>query len=563
MYRPENPIIVQSDKSILLEVDSKLYFGARDALARFAELEKSPEHIHTYRISPISLWNAASSGHTVDDVLLSLNTYSKYDIPQNIIEDIKDFMGRYGKIKLATLGDELVLSSSEEYLVSEIWHNKKLKASFKELKSPNEIVVLPYQRGHIKQELINYGFPVEDLAGYSSGTPLSICLLEIAEDDTPFKLRYYQQESVDVFYASGSSRGGSGVIVLPCGAGKTLIGIAAIEKCQCETLILVTNITALKQWKSEIVNRTSMAEDMIGEYSGEKKEVKPITIVTYQILTYRKSKTSPFSHFDIFNKKNWGLVIYDEVHLLPAPIFRVTAEVQSLRRLGLTATLVREDGKEKDVFSLIGPKKYDVPWKTLEKQGWIAKASCTEIRIPMPEDIRMEYAISSKRSKFRISSENHIKLDLIKLILKRHEADRVLIIGQYIAQIKEVAKMINAPVITGSVPTAKRNKLFKSFKDGEIRVLVVSKVANFAVDLPEANVAIQISGTFGSRQEEAQRLGRILRPKAEGDNVSSFYSLVSRDTCEQEFATKRQLFLTEQGYKYNIVNSEEIFTGEK
>jgi len=553
MYRPENPMIVQGDKTVLLEVANERYKDARDALARFAELVKSPEHIHTYKITPLSLWNASASGSVVDDVITTLYEYSKYDIPGNIVDDVKDFMGRYGKLRLIKRDDELILASDDPLLITEVWHYKRIRSSFVRKINDREIAVFPYQRGHIKQGLINLGFPVQDLAGYARGTPLALSL-----DTSDGELRYYQEEAVDIFYASGSVTGGSGVIVLPCGAGKTLIGIAALEKCQCETLILVTNITALKQWKEELLKRTTLSPEMIGEYSGEKKEIKPVTIITYQILTYRRSKKEDFVHFDIFNKQKWGLVVYDEVHLLPAPVFRVTAEIQSMRRLGLTATLVREDGREEDVFSLIGPKKYDVPWKVLEKQGWIATAECTEVRVSMPDNIRIEYAVSGKRAKFRIASENPEKIKILNYILRKHEDDSVLVIGQYISQLEKIASSFNAPLITGSVPNGERSCMFKEFKEGQIKLLIVSKVANFAVDLPEANVAIQVSGTFGSRQEEAQRLGRILRLKKNGDNNSHFYSLVTRDSLDQEFAANRQLFLTEQGYRYNIRDAEDF-----
>jgi len=558
-YYPENPVIVQSDNTILLEVDNPQFIPARNSLSRFAELEKSPEHIHTYRLSPISLWNAASLGFTSEEVIHDLVQYSKYKLPKNIIFEITDIMGRYGKLKLTSEGSMLKLESTEKLIITEIWNNDKIRPYIDELLDDYTVLIEPINRGFIKQSLIKLGYPVEDLAGYSEGRNFKISLRERTLIGEQFSLRKYQNEAVDSFYAGGSKRGGSGVIVLPCGSGKTIIGIGTMEKCSTMTLILTTNITALRQWREELLNKTTLTEDNIGEYSGEYKEIKPVTIATYHILTYRKTKLSDFPHFGLFNREEWGLIIYDEVHLLPAPVFRYTASIQAKRRLGLTATLIREDGRESDVFSLIGPKKYDVPWKDLEKQGWIATAACTEIRVPLPDDIRIEYATSSIRKKYRIASENPNKLKVVANLIKRHRNDLVLVIGQYISQLETIAKKFNAPIITGKVDNIERGKLYNSFKRGEIKLLVVSKVANFAVDLPDANVAIQVSGTFGSRQEEAQRLGRILRPKWD-NSIAHFYSIVTRETQDQLFSAKRQLFLTEQGYSYEIVNNEMYFT---
>ncbi len=557
-YNPENPVIVQSDNTILLEVDNPRFIEARDSLSHFAELEKSPEHIYTYRLSPISLWNAASLGISSEKVVEDLRKYSKYDLPQNVIFEIDELMSRYGKLKLTAHDDRLKLTSDDEIIITEIWNNDKIRGYLDELIDNFTVMIEPINRGFVKQSLIKLGYPVEDLAGYTEGRAFDILLRETTLAGESFKLRNYQTEAVESFYAGGSERGGSGVIVLPCGSGKTIIGIGAMEKCSTMTLILTTNITALRQWKEELLTKTTLTANDIGEYSGERKEIKPITIATYHILTYRKTKMSPFPHFGLFNRADWGLIIYDEVHLLPAPVFRYTADIQAKRRLGLTATLIREDGRETDVFSLIGPKKYDVPWKDLEKQGWIATATCTEIRVLLPDETRFEYATASIRKKYRIASENPNKMEVVESLIKHHRNDLVLIIGQYIKQLEIIAERFDAPIITGKVDNVEREKLYTLFKNGEIKLLVVSKVANFAVDLPDANVAIQVSGTFGSRQEEAQRLGRILRPKI-NNSKAHFYSIVTRDTQDQIFSAKRQLFLTEQGYSYKIVNDNTYF----
>jgi len=552
-----NPLIVQSDRTVLLEVDNALYAEARDQLARFAELEKSPEHFHTYRITPISLWNAAAAGVSADEILAALDRYTKYDVPANIRFEIQDFASRYGRLKLVRRDERLVLVSDEPPLIAQIARHKLLKPFIVESLGKTMLSVRPDRRGHVKQALVRIGFPVEDLAGYVQGTPLPIALREVTRGGVPFQVRPYQCEAADVFFAGGSERGGSGVVVLPCGAGKTVVGLAAMARVQTHTLILCTNITAVRQWKREILDKTDLADEAVGEYSGEHKEICPVTIATYQILTYRRRKSEPFPHFQIFNAMKWGLIVYDEVHLLPAPVFRITAEIQSCRRLGLTATLVREDNKEDDVFSLIGPKRCDVPWKVLEKQGWIATATCTEIRAPLPEDLRMPYALATNRERFRLASENPTKHKILRALLRRHDGDRVLIIGQYIRQLEEIAAENRVPIITGSTPNTKRERLYRAFREGSCPVLVVSKVGNFAVDLPDANVAIQVSGTFGSRQEEAQRLGRILRPKSD-DSLACFYSLVTRDSRDQDFAAKRQLFLTEQGYTYTISDAHDL-----
>lgn len=555
-YNPANPVIVQSDRTVLLETHNPRFEEARDALSGFAELVKSPEHIHTYRISPLSLWNAASLGWDADEVIDTLNDLTKFELPQNVLTDIREYVARYGRMRLVREDDQLFLESDDEHAMAEIMANGKVRPFLRGSLENGRVEVLPDERGTLKHVLITIGFPVEDLAGYAEGTPLDIKIRDTTVKGLDFGLRDYQNESVDAFYAGGSERGGSGVVVLPCGAGKTIVAIGAMAKVGQQTLILTTNVTALRQWRDEIIDKTNIHPDDIGEYSGAKKEIKPVTITTYQILTYRKKKTDPFAHFHIFNEADWGLVVYDEVHLLPAPVFRAVANLQSRRRLGLTATLVREDGKEEEVFSLIGPKKYDVPWRVLEKRGFVAEANCVELRVPWEDnDLRMEYNVADLRKKYRLAATNPAKLHIVERLVQEHKDDRILIIGQYLDQLYAIAEQLGTPVITGDTPQSEREKLYKGFRDGTFPYLVVSKVANFAVDLPDANVAIQVSGTFGSRQEEAQRLGRVLRPKQHGENTASFYTLVTQDTTEQEFSAKRQLFLTEQGYRYQIENT--------
>jgi len=549
------PVIVQSDNTLLVEVDNPEFERARDSISPFAELEKSPEHIHTYRITPLSLWNAAASGLTSGNIIDNLMEFSRYDIPAIVLATIREQMNRYGMLKLTREEDRLILTSKDAILLREIMHHKKVQPFIEEQLDGNRILVKGSYRGHIKQALIKIGFPVEDLAGYEEGDPMPINLRSVSARGKNFEIRDYQDSAINSFYRGGGPEGGSGVIVLPCGAGKTIVGIGEMALHKTATLILVTNTVALRQWKDELLDKTDLGPEMIGEFSGEKKEIRPVTIATYNILTYRKDKKGPFLHFDLFNKMNWGLIVYDEVHLLPAPVFRMTSEIQSKRRLGLTATLIREDGMETDVFSLIGPKKYDMPWKILEKSNWIATALCTEIRVDLPEDLRLQYSIARDREKFRISSENVKKLDIVQKLIKKHEGANILVIGQYISQLKEFADRSKFPLITGSTSVAEREHLYHDFKEEKIKILVVSKVANFSIDLPDANVAIQISGTFGSRQEEAQRLGRILRPKKE-DNRAYFYTIISANSVEEKFAHNRQLFLTEQGYSYEILNEE-------
>ncbi|MHC4953708.1 MAG: DNA repair helicase XPB [Planctomycetota bacterium] len=551
--RRDNPLIVQSDHTVLLEVDGPLYAEARDALAPFAELVKSPEHIHTYRITPLSIWNAAAAGLSPDKMGNALTRYAKYPVPQNVLRDIIDYASRYGRVRLVQVGERLMLESSDEAVLLEASRNVAVRKHVVGEIEGGRLQVDPSMRGHIKQAMIQLGYPVEDLAGYVDGGPLEIGL---AESDA-FRVRRYQQEAVDAFWAGGSEKGGSGVVVLPCGAGKTIVAMAAMAKIGRKTLILTTNLTAVRQWQRELREKCHIDPDDIGEYTGETKNIRSVTVTTYQILTYRRSRTEPFVHFELFGSNDWGLIVYDEVHLLPAPVFRFTAEIQATRRLGLTATLVREDEKEDEVFTLIGPKRYDVPWKVLERQGFIAPATCTEVRIPLDEDDRMRYAGSDRRSKFRIASENRRKLGTIMQLLDRHEGDLVLVIGQYLRQLQKVAAVMQAPIITGKTPNDERIELYGKFRSGEIKRLIVSKVGNFAIDLPDASVLIQISGTFGSRQEEAQRLGRILRPKSD-NGQAHFYTLVTRDSLDQDYAQNRQLFLTEQGYSYSIVDEAEV-----
>ncbi len=560
----DNPLIVQSDKTILLEVDNSRYEDARDTISGFAELIKSPEHVHTYKITNLSLWNAAASGMAASRIIAALEAYSRYAVPENVIIDIEDYVSRYGRLKLKMLDGSVVLQSDDEILMKEVMRNKKVQSYLTEEQiDARTVVVALGARGYIKKALTDIGFPAEDLVGYVKGEFLPITLLDTTRKGLSFSLRKYQLEAVDSFYAGGSAAGGSGVVVLPCGAGKTVVGMGVLEKLDTNTLVITTSTVASRQWRDELLDKTDLDGEMVGEYSAERKEIKPITIATYQIITYRprKSDEDAFPHFSLFNERNWGLIIYDEVHMLPAPVFRVTAELQARRRLGLTATLVREDGKERDVFSLIGPKKYDAPWKELEAQGWIAEAVCNEIRLKMDDELRLQYALAADRNKHRIAAENPRKYDITRRIVEYHrkKGDRILVIGTYIEQLERVAEMLDAKLLTGKTPNRERMKLYDAFRSGEIEVMVVSKVANFAIDLPDANVAVQISGTFGSRQEEAQRLGRLLRPKDDG-SPAFFYTLVSKDTKDQDFGAKRQLFLTEQGYRYHISDD---FSGTK
>jgi DNA excision repair protein ERCC-3 len=562
-YDPANPLIVQGDRSVLVEVDNPRYTEARDALAPFAELEKSPEHIHTYRLTNLSLWNAAAAGLGADAMVEVLRRYSKFPLPSSLAADLAETVSRYGRVKLERLepingeAPALRLVCPDVPLLEELARQPRVRDYLGERLDRTSFRIDAAHRGVLKQALIGVGYPAEDLAGYTEGAALPIALRAVARSGLPFHVRDYQREAAEVFYAGGDVRGGSGVIVLPCGAGKTIVGLAAMALMGRSTLVLTTGITAVKQWHREILDRTDLTEDQVCEYTGESKDIGPVTLATYQILTHRNDKTEEFPHFQLFNQRDWGLIIYDEVHLLPAPVFRVTAHIQARRRLGLTATLVREDGREADVFSLIGPKKYDVPWRELESRGWIAEATCTEVRVALPEPLRMEYAVAEWRNKYRLASENPAKDEVVARLLERYRDSRVLIIGQYLRQLRRLRKRFDIPLITGQTANAEREDLYDKFRHGEVRQLILSKVGNFALDLPDANVLIQVSGTFGSRQEEAQRLGRILRPKSGGE-VAHFYTLVTRDTREQDFAHHRQLFLTEQGYSYQIADGAEL-----
>ncbi|BCK52863.1 DNA repair helicase XPB [Nocardia wallacei] len=544
----EGPLIVQSDKTLLLEVDHAQADAARQAIAPFAELERAPEHVHTYRVTPLALWNARAAGHDAEQVVDALVSYSRYAVPQPLLVDIVDTMARYGRLQLVKHpAHGLVLVSLDRAVLEEVLRHKKIQPMLGSRIDDDTVAVHPSERGRIKQMLLKIGWPAEDLAGYVDGEAHRI---ELDYETTEWHLRDYQEMAADSFWA-----GGSGVVVLPCGAGKTMVGAAAMAKAGATTLILVTNTVAGRQWRRELLARTSLTEDEIGEYSGERKEIRPVTIATYQVIT-RKTK-GEYKHLELFDSRDWGLVIYDEVHLLPAPVFRMTADLQSRRRLGLTATLVREDGREGDVFSLIGPKRYDAPWKDIEAQGWIAPADCVEVRVTLTEAERMSYATAEPDERYKLCSTARTKLPVVESILARHQGAPALVIGAYLDQLEELGEHLNAPIIQGSTRTKERESLFEAFRNGEIPVLVVSKVANFSIDLPEASVAVQVSGTFGSRQEEAQRLGRLLRPKQDGGQAH-FYSVVARDTLDAEYAAHRQRFLAEQGYAYRITDADDL-----
>jgi DNA excision repair protein ERCC-3 len=542
----DGPLIVQSDRTVLLEVAHPEAETARHELAVFAELERAPEHIHTYRITRLGLWNARAAGHDADAMLHTLDKWSRFPVPASVSTDIRETVGRYGRLVIER-DDEgaLVLRSTDPAVLGEVSRNKRISPLLIGHPTPDSYTVDAWARGHIKQELLKIGWPAEDLAGYTPGTPHPIDL-----DEDGWQLRPYQRQAVESF-----SEGGSGVVVLPCGAGKTLVGAGAMAETRTTTLILVTNTVSARQWRDELLRRTSLTPEEIGEYSGQSKEIKPVTIATYQILTAKRG--GKYAHLALLDALDWGLVLYDEVHLLPAPVFKLTADLQARRRLGLTATLVREDGREGDVFSLIGPKRFDAPWKEIEAQGFISPAACYEVRIDLPADERLEYAAAADEDRYRLAATAPAKIDVVKRLVDRHPGERVLVIGQYLDQIDELAEALHAPKITGATPVTEREELFQAFREGTIALLVVSKVANFSVDLPEASVAVQVSGSFGSRQEEAQRLGRLLRPKQSG-HTASFYTLIARDTVDQDFAQNRQRFLAEQGYAYTILDAEGI-----
>jgi DNA excision repair protein ERCC-3 len=542
----DGPLIVQSDKTLLLEIDHKDSAECRKAIAPFAELERAPEHIHTYRLTPLGLWNARSAGHDAEQVVDTLLRYSRYPVPHSLLIDVAETMDRYGRLQINNdPAHGLVLQALDQAVLEEVLRSKKISPLLGKRIDDTTVLVHASERGHLKQALVKLGWPAEDVAGYVDGERHAIGL-----NAELWQPRPYQTEAAEGFW-----HGGSGVVVLPCGAGKTIVGALAMSLAQATTLILVTNTVSARQWRAELLARTTLTEDEIGEYSGAKKEVRPVTIATYQVMTTKRQGFYP--HLEVFDSRDWGLIIYDEVHLLPAPIFRFTADIQSRRRLGLTATLVREDGRESDVFSLIGPKRYDAPWKDIETQGYIAPADCVEVRVTMPEPDRMAYAMADPEDKYRMAASAPEKITVVEQLVAQHGTDSILVIGQFLDQLAELGEHLDAPVITGETPVKERERLFQSFRTGETRVLVVSKVANFSIDLPEAGIAIQVSGSFGSRQEEAQRLGRILRPKGDG-RTAHFYSVVTRDTVDADFAQHRQRFLAEQGYAYRIIDSSDV-----
>ena len=552
----EPPLIVQTDRTVLLETQHPDYESARDRLSRFAELEKSPEYVHFYKITPVSVWNAAALGERADDVVGWLERSSRFPIVPAVLAQIREWFRRYGLLQLVAGSDgRLELRSDDAEVLATLCSHASM-AEWIERTDDGLVHVAAERRGDVKQALVRLGYPVDDRAGYRTGDTLSFGLAG-ASGARSFALRDYQRAAAEAFHAGGSDRGGCGVVVLPCGAGKTVVGIAAMHLLQTNTLVLTTNTVAVRQWCREILEKTDLQKDQVGEYTGETKEIRPVTVATYQILTHRKGKLDAFTHLDLFDKGGFGLIVYDEVHLLPAPVFRATAGIQARRRLGLTATLVREDGRADEVFSLIGPKRYELPWKQLERQGFLAPARCVEVRVPLAAARGARYAAAGARQQIRIAADNEQKDDVVGALLQLHHGDRVLVIGQYIEQLQHLATLFRLPLITGQTPNAERDRLYAAFRRGELPRLVVSKVGNFAIDLPDANVAIQVSGTFGSRQEEAQRLGRVLRPKRDG-GPASFYTLVSADTREQEFAKKRQLFLCEQGYAYEIAAAAEL-----
>ena len=546
----DGPLIVQSDKTLLLDIDHPLSTECRRAIAPFAELERSPEHIHTYRLTPLGLWNARAAGHDAEQVIDTLIKYSRYAVPHSILIDVAETMSRYGRLRLeADPVHGLILITTDTAVLEEVIRARKIAPLLGARIDAESIAVLPSQRGAIKQSLLRLGWPAEDFAGYVDGQAHPI---ELVQQD--WKIRPYQELAAEGFW-----HGGSGVVVLPCGAGKTIVGAAAMAHAKATTLILVTNTIAARQWREELLHRTTLNEDEIGEYSGAKKEIRPVTIATYQVMT--KKKNGVYAHLDLFDTHDWGLIIYDEVHLLPAPIFRFTADIQSRRRLGLTATLVREDGMEGEVFSLIGPKRYDVPWKEIESQGYIAPAECIEVRVNLTEEERLLYATAEPENRYRTCATTRTKRNVVEALVKKHAGEQILVIGQYINQLDELSEILGVPLIKGDTPIREREILFNKFRSGEITCLVVSKVANFSIDLPDATIAIQVSGAFGSRQEEAQRLGRILRPKSDGRSAK-FYSVISRDTIDQDFAQNRQRFLAEQGYSYKIIDADDVFQGK-
>ncbi|MBK8098414.1 MAG: DEAD/DEAH box helicase [Planctomycetes bacterium] len=552
----EAPLIIQQDRTVLLETQHPGYEAARDRLQRFCELEKSPEYVHFYKLTPVSVWNAAALGEDLEDLCAWLQANSRFPVPAPVLAQLREWFQRYGLLQLVPHGARLALTCDRADGLAELLAHPTLR-DLVEFGDDGVATIDPDARGTVKQVLVKLGYPVDDRAGYRRGGALEFTLRPAAAQGRPFALRDYQLAAAQAFHAGGSDRGGCGVIVLPCGAGKTVVAIAAMQLLQTNTLVLTTNTVAVRQWIREVLDKTDLRPDQVGEYTGDSKAILPVTVATYQILTHRKQKIDAFLHLDLFDRGDWGLIVYDEVHLLPAPVFRATAGIQARRRLGLTATLVREDGRADEVFSLIGPKRYELPWKQLERQGFLASAQCLEVRVPMAEARARRYATAGARQQFKIASDNEQKTDVVGALLHKHAADRVLVIGQYLEQLQQLAAVFQTPLITGQTPNQERERLYAAFRRGELTRLVVSKVGNFAIDLPDANVAIQVSGTFGSRQEEAQRLGRVLRPK-QGGGSAVFYTVVSAGSREQEFAQKRQLFLTEQGYAYAIVTAAEV-----
>jgi len=547
----DNALIVQSDCSVLLEVHAPRADEARAALAPFAELVKSPEHVHTYRLTPLSIWNARATGLAAEQMVEALRKHARYVVPANVEQEILELAARYGRVVIAREGDALRCRCLDQATAERLARDREAGQYLTDRIDTTTFRVDPAVRGVLKQALVGAGYPAEDLAGYVAGEPFAVSLRARTVSGAAFVVRDYQRQAAEAFYLAGSERGGSGVIVLPCGAGKTVVGLAAMAMVGQTTLVLATSLTSVKQWRRELLDKTTLEPEDIAEYTGEQKHTGPVTLTTYQILTWRADRESDFPHLKLFQARAWGLIVYDEVHLLPAPVFRATADLQARRRLGLTATLVREDGREGDVFALIGPKRFDVPWKDLEQQAWIATAACVEVRVPMSAERRMEYALAERRVQFRVAAENPAKLSHLRDILRHYPDGRVLVIGEYLDQVEAIAKDIGAPLVTGKTAQAERERVYEQFRQGELKRIVLSKVGNFAVDLPDADVLIQVSGAFGSRQEEAQRLGRILRPKRDG-RAAHFFTLVSRDTREEEFAHHRKLFLTEQGYSYQV-----------
>ncbi len=555
---PDRPLVVQRDGTLLLDTDGPSYATVRDFLGGFAQLDRSPERVHTYRLTPLSLWNAAAVGYTLESIAQTLETWSRYPVPAETLALVRDQLSRFGRTRLLP-GEhgELVLASADPQVLALAVSDTRTSALVRR-RNDGELSVAARDRGALKQAMVHLGYPIEDLCGYVDGAPLKVTLRDRDGHGRPFAMRPYQVAAVETFHDGGGVRGGAGVIVLPCGAGKTVVGIGAIARIGARTLVLTTSTLAARQWIDELLDKTDLPRDAVGEYTGHRKDVRPITVATYQMLTHRPSKDGGFPHLELLRDAGWGLLVYDEVHTLPAPVFRATAELQARRRLGLTATLVREDGREDDVFALIGPKRFEVPWKVLESQRYIAQAFCTEVRVALTDKRRVAYALAPNRDRFRMAAENPAKVALVRALLAVHPTVPALVIGQFLDQLGVLSKALGLSLITGATPESERERLFERFRRGDERALVVSKVANFAIDLPDAGLLVQVSGTFGSRQEEAQRLGRVLRPKAQ---PSRFYTLVSRDTVEQDFAAKRQLFLVEQGYRYEIVPGEDIETG--